>query len=417
MYHNKLQLQPIESRTMQKVDALNQRPVLDVDPFSHEALIDGITIDRSVREAGPAVWIPKYQFWAVGGHDQVSSIFRDWERFSSASGTGLTNNKKTSPWRKPSVILEVDPPQHTRTRSVLARILSPLAMKRLRENFQATADTLVDEALEQADGHFDGADLVTRFALQVMPDAVGLPEEGRGHLLPYANLNFNAMGPKNELYFSALQAAGDAPDWVARQCDRAMLKPEGFGAEIFKAYDAGELELEEARLLVRVFLTAALDTTIYGIGLGLQAFALYPEQWQHLLDDPSLGRSAFDEVLRFTAPSPYIGRTTTCPVDFHGVQIDAEEKVIMFLAAANRDPQRWERPDDFDVRRKATGHMAFGIGVHGCVGQMIARLEAEVMFNALIKRVRRFELTSAAVPRPTNWLRGFASLPLQALAR
>jgi cytochrome P450 len=391
-------------------------PTLDVDPFSPASLEDPIPCDVAVRETAPAVWIPKYGFWAVGRHADVTAIFSDWKRFSSAAGTGLTHNRKENPWRKPSVILEVDPPQHTKTRAVLTRILSRPAMQKLREDFQARADELVDRLVDQRT--FDGAaDLASVFAMQVMPDAVGLPQAGREHLLPYANINFNAMGPKNELYEQAVAVAGDAPTWVVNQCKRENLLPGGFGAQIFEAMDAGQLELEEAELLVRVFLTAALDTTIYGIGLGLHSFALHPQQWQALLDEPALVPAAFDEVLRHTAPSPFIGRTTSTEVDIGGVRIPADDKVIMFVAAANRDPRKWERPDEFDVRRKSTGHVSFGVGIHGCVGQMVARLEAEVVFNALVRRVKSFELAGPPQLKPTNWLRGFSSLPLAVVPR
>jgi cytochrome P450 len=391
-------------------------PTLDVDPFSMPTLLDPIACDTAVREAAPAVWIPRYGFWAVGRHEHVAAIFSDWKRFSSAAGTGLTHTKRETPWRKQSIILEVDPPQHTRTRSVLSRILSPVAMRKLRDDFQAKADQLVDSLVER--GRFDGAnDLAEAFAMQVMPDAVGLPQAGREHLLPYASINFNAMGPKNALYDAAVAAAGDAPAWVAEQCKRENLLPGGLGLQIYQALDAGELEQEEAELLVRVFLTAALDTTIYGISLALHAFALFPQQWQYLRDDPALLRSAFDEVLRYTAPSPFIGRTTTGEVEVGGVKLGADEKVLLFVAAANRDPRRWDNPDQFDLRRKPTGHMAFGTGIHGCVGQVVARLEAEAVFNALLKRVKSFELDGEPTPRPTNWLRGFATLPLKVTAQ
>lgn len=391
---------------------LTHTPVLDVDPFSMASLCDPIPVDTLVRETAPAVWLPQHGFWAVGRHAEVSAIFHDWQRYTSTAGTGLTHVKRQQNWRKPSVILDADPPQHTRTRGVLSRILSPIAMKTLRDDFQARADTLVDELVQR--GRFDGAnDLAERFALQVMPDAVGLPQEGREHLLPYAGLNFNAMGPRNALYDQALERAGDAPAWVARQCRREMLGPKGFGAQIYAAMDAGALDQEEAELLVRVFLTAALDTTIYGISLALHAFATFPDQWQALLDEPALVKSSFDEVLRYTAPSPFIGRTTTQQVQIGDAVLGEDEKVIMFIAAANRDPRKWERPDAFDVRRKAVGHMAFGTGIHGCVGQMIARLEAEVVFNALVRRVKAIHLDGTPEPRPTNWLRGFATLPLR----
>jgi 4-methoxybenzoate monooxygenase (O-demethylating) len=387
------------------------RPVLDVDPFDPAVLLDPIPCDTAIREAASAVWLPRYGVWALGRHAQVRAAFDDWQTYSSAAGTGLTHNRKETPWRKPSVILEVDPPDHTRTRKVLARILSPAALATLREQFQASADALVDRLVEQR--RFDAAaELAAVFPMQVLPDAVGLPQAGREHLLPYANLNFNAMGPRNALYQSALDAAGDAPQWVQRQCRRENLSSTGFGAQIFEAHDRGELELDEAELLVRVFLTAALDTTIYGIGLALFAFATHPEQWQRLRDDASLMRAAFDEVLRFNAPSPFIARTTTREVEVEGIVLGADEKVMLCVAAANRDPRRWERPEAFDITRRPTGHVAFGAGIHGCVGQVVARLEAEVVFSALRRRVRRMELDGLPVLKPTNWLRGFARLPV-----
>lgn len=387
-------------------------PALDVDPFALDVLADPIPLDTQVRELAPAVWIEKHGFWAVGRHEHVGGIFNDWQNYSSAAGTGLTHNRRDTPWRKPSVILEVDPPEHSKTRSVLAKILSAAAMSRMRTDFQAAADKLVDELVER--GSFDAAqDLATVFPMKIVPDAVGLPEVGREHLLPYANLNFNAMGPRNVLYDRALAAVGDAPEWVVRQCKRENLDPEGFGAQIYEAMDRGELDEEEAGLLVRVFLTAAIDTTIYGIGLALHAFSQFPDQWDALRAEPALTRAAFDEVLRYTAPSPFIGRTTTRAIEIDGVQLGADEKVVMFIAAANRDPRRWDNPDRFDVKRRPTGHMAFGVGIHGCVGQMVARLEAEVVLNALLRRVRRIELDGTPELRLTNWLRGFSSLPVR----
>lgn len=386
-------------------------PELDVDPFDPAVLADPISCDTLLRETGPVVYLSRHRLWAMARHEQVHAALHDWQTYSSAAGTGLTHTRRETPWRKPSVILEADPPQHTRTRSVLSRILSPAALSKLRADFAVQADALVDALVERRT--FDAAqDLAAVFPMRVLPDAVGLPDEGREHLLPYANLNFNAMGPRNALYEQALAAAGDAQAWVARQCRRENLAGPGFGTQIFDAHDRGELGLEEAELLVRVFLTAALDTTIYGIGLAIHAFATHPPQWQLLRDTPALLRPAFDEVLRFHAPSPYMARTTTREVEVEGATIPADEKVLMCIAAANRDPRRWARPDEFDVTRKPVGHLAFGTGIHGCVGQMVARLEAEVVFDALRRRVRRFELAGTPEPRPTNWLRGFARLPV-----
>src|SRR6201999_3058670 len=141
--------------------------------------------------------------------------------------------------------------------------------------------------------------------------------------------------------------------------------------------------------------------------------ARYPEQWTALRENPGLIRGAFEEVLRFEAPVQTFFRTTTRPVNVGGIQLGEGEKVLMFLAAANRDPRRWERPDEFDVRRRATGHMTFATGIHGCVGQAVARLEAEAIFAALAKRVASFEMTAEPTRRLNNTLRGLDTLPLR----
>jgi hypothetical protein len=132
-----------------------------------------------------------------------------------------------------------------------------------------------------------------------------------------------------------------------------------------------------------------------------------------LRENPSLIRLAFEEVLRFEAPVQTFFRTTTRDVDVGGVKLNDGEKVLLFLAAANRDPRRWDKPDTFDVKRRATGHMTFGTGIHGCVGQAVARLESEAVFGALARRVVSFELTNEPRRRLNNTLRGLDRLPLR----
>jgi 4-methoxybenzoate monooxygenase (O-demethylating) len=166
-------------------------------------------------------------------------------------------------------------------------------------------------------------------------------------------------------------------------------------------------------MLVRSFLSAGIDTTVYGLGNALHCFAGYPEQWAIVRANPQLIRGAFEEVLRFEAPVQTFFRTTTRPVEVAGVQLGEGEKVLLFLAAANRDPRRWDRPDTFDVTRRAAGHMTFGTGIHGCVGQAVARLETEAILTALASRVASFELTGEPEWRLNNTLRGFDTLPLR----
>ena len=394
------------------IDTMIDRPVSAIDPFSHAFLGDPYPHHEAMREAGPVVWLEPYGIWAMARHQEVRDALTDWETYCSGAGVGLSDFRKEPPWRPPSIILEADPPLHTRTRAVLTRILSPAAINVLRETFAREADALIDRLVERRE--FDGvADLAEAYPLKVFPDAVGISEQGRENLMPYGSMVFNSFGPRNDLFNKAMANAGPVRDWIMSKCSRAALAPDGLGMKIFNAVDAGELSEEEAGMLVRSFLSAGIDTTVYGLGNALYCFATNPEQWSVLRENPNLIRGSFEEVLRFEAPVQTFFRTTTREVEVGGVQIGDGEKVLLFLAAANRDPRRWERPDTFDVRRRAAGHMTFGTGIHGCVGQAVARLESEAIFGALAKRVVSFELTGKPERRLNNTLRGFDTLPLR----
>jgi cytochrome P450 len=390
------------------------RPVSSIDPFSHAFLRDPYPQHETLREAGPVVWLEQYRIWTMARHQEVRDALTDWQTYCSAAGVGLSDFRKEPPWRPPSIILEADPPLHTRTRAVLTRILSPAAINILRTTFEREAESLVERLVEQRE--FDGiADLAEAYPLKVFPDAVGISEDGRENLLPYGSMVFNSFGPRNDLFDAAMANAGPVRDWIMSKCSRAALAPNGLGMQIFAAVDSGELTEAEAGMLVRSFLSAGIDTTVYGLGNALHCFARYPEQWSVLRENPNLIRGAFEEVLRFEAPVQTFFRTTTRDVEVAGVRLGDGEKVLLFLAP-NRDPRRWDRPDTFDVRRRATGHMTFGTGIHGCVGQAVARLESEAIFGALSKRVASFELIGEPQLRLNNTLRGLDTLPLRIVA-
>ena len=394
------------------VEATLTRPVSAVDPFSHDFLFEPYPQHEVLREAGPVVWLEHYGIWAMARHEQVREALTDWQTYCSSAGVGLSDFRKEPPWRPPSIILEADPPLHTRTRAVLIRILSPAAIKVLRETLEREAERLIASLVAQRE--FDGiADLAEAYPLKVFPDAVGISEDGRENLLRYGSMVFNSFGPRNDLFNQSMANAGPVRDWIMSKCSRAALAPDGLGMQIFQAVDSGELAEAEAGMLVRSFLSAGIDTTVYGLGNALYCFVQHPEQWTMLRENPSLIRLAFEEVLRFEAPVQTFFRTTTRAVEVAGVRLGEGEKVLLFLAAANRDPRRWERPDQFDIRRRATGHMTFGTGIHGCVGQSVARLESEALFGALARRVASFEIIGEPTRRLNNTLRGLETLPLR----
>lgn len=391
-------------------------PVVDVDPFSDAFLTDPYADHERMREAGPIIWIPKYGIYASARHAEVRAIMNDHTTFISSAGVGLANFNKETPFRPKSLILEADPPDHTRARSVLARILSPKTVTKVRASFAAEADSLLDRLMDKArnEGQIDAVkDLSEVYPLKVFPDAVGLESEGREMLLLYGNMIFNAFGPRNELLARAAEKVKPVTQWIMDHCQRAMLRPDGFGDLIFQAADAGEISHEEAPLLVRSFLSAGVDTTVNGLGNALLCLARHPEQYARLHADPALARPAFEEALRYESAVQTFFRTTSVDARIADTPIPAQSKVLALLAAANRDPRQWPEPDRFDIGRRPTGHMAFGSGIHGCVGQVIARLEGELILGGIAKRVKRLSLAGEPTRRLNNTLRALASLPLR----
>jgi hypothetical protein len=312
-------------------------PGLDIDPFAIEFFENPYPAQEALREAGPVVHLDKWNVYAVARYAEVHAVLNDPLTFCSSRGVGLSDFAKEEPWRPPSLILEADPPAHTRTRAVLSRVLSPAVMKQIRDGFVAAAEAKVDELL--AKGSFDAvADLAEAYPLSVFPDAVGLKSEGREHLLPYAGVVFNAFGPPNELRQTAIERSQPHQAYVQEQCQRDNLAPGGFGACIHARVDAGDITAAEAPMLVRSLLSAGIDTTVNGIGAAIYCLARFPEEWARLRHDPTLARNAFEEAVRFESPVQTFFRTTTREVDIGGHAVGEGEKILMFLGAANRDP-------------------------------------------------------------------------------
>lgn len=232
-------------------------------------------------------------------------------------------------------------------------------------------------------------------------------------LLAYGALAFNATCPHNHLFAASMRGADQVIAWIMSQCERSALTPDGLGAQTFAAVDRGEVSEAEAGMLVRSLLSAGVDTTINGLGNALYCFARFPQQWQALKQRPELARSAIDEILRYEGAVMNFFRTTTRDTILGGYELPRHQKVLVPFAAGNRDPKRWSDADKFDITREAKGHLGFGGGVHTCVGQMVARLEVELILAELLKRVDRLEMTGQPLRRLNNALRGLASLPLR----
>ncbi|MFE1983622.1 MULTISPECIES: cytochrome P450 [Streptomyces] len=388
-------------------------PICDADPFSPSSLEEPEELHHVLRAAGPVVYLSRYDVHALARYEEVHASLVDWQHFESGAGVGLANFRHEEPWRPPSLLLEADPPRHDAPRRVLRDIVAPPALRRLQETWHAAAEELVDQVLSGGTEFDAFTRLASAFPLRVFPDAVGLGPDGRENLLPYGNMAFNAFGPVNDLVKADAHRVADLSAWVNAQCAREALTEDGFGARIWAAADHGDLTHAQAPLVVRSLLTAGVDTTVHGLAACLYALATHPDQWQRLRERPESARVAFDEAVRWQSPVQTFFRTATTDVTIADTLIPEGTKILMFLGAANRDPARWSDPDRFDLARDPSGHVGFGMGIHQCVGQHVARLEAEALLTALARRIERMELTDTPRRHPNNSLRSWASLPMR----
>lgn len=389
----------------------------EADPFSAEILADPLPFQAALRDAGPVTHLARYDLYGMGRYADVHAALVDWQHFCSGAGVGLLNFRREKPWRPPSLLLEADPPHHDAPRRVLAPILGPRALRRLRDRWFAAAEEHVDAIFADAGPGPVVLDampaLAESFPLRVFPDAVGIAREGREHLLPYGNHLFNAFGPDNWLVAQGAPHVAEHAAWVNAQCEREALADDGFGAAIWAAADRGDITPEQAPLIVRSLLSAGVDTTVHGLGAVLRALATHPEAWAQLRSDPGLARVAFDEAVRWESPVQTFFRTAEVDVPIGDTVVPEGAKILMFLGSANRDPRHWTDPDRFDLARDPSGHVGFGMGLHQCVGQHVARLEAAALLTALAARVERLEPAAEPTRHLNNTMRAFASQPLR----
>ncbi|MEO0936914.1 MAG: cytochrome P450 [Pseudomonadota bacterium] len=385
-------------------------PVWDVDPYDEAVLIEPLPLFRRLHGV-PFAHLERYAMLICGRYDVVREVFSDHARFVSSRGVGVSDFALEAPWRPPSIVLEVDPPAHDRTRKVLMRALSPKVVRDLRGAFAADAAALMDALVVQ--GEIEAvADLAEAFPTRVFPRAVGIRTPDARKLVDYGAMVFNALGPDNDLRRRIMARGPEIVPWINAACTRAQLEPGGIGAAIHADETITEAEAE---MLVRSLLSAGVDTTVTALGSAMWCLAHAPDQYALLRSDPEkYALPAFEETMRLTSPVQAFCRTAAQDTEVAGVQIREGTKILCVLGAANVDPGQWgAKAEAFDITRKAAGHLALGVGVHTCVGQNIARAEGQAVLRALATRALRIEPLEGAAWRPNNAIRALDRLPLR----
>ncbi len=387
----------------------SQAPYFDYDFWSEEVITNPYPYYKMLRDAGPVVWMSKHNAWAVTRHDELRNALLNGEVFSSAQGCMMNDptNKAFA-----GIMLCSDDPQHREMRKVFAKPLMPAALAPLKARLSMLAEARISELA----GHnsFDAVtDLAHYLPLTVVTELVGLSPEGKAKMLTWAAAIFNAFGPEtNSRTRSGMEIMQEAFLYI-QGIDRESLASEGWGAALFEAAERGEIAFETAKAMLMDYLTPSLDTTINATSSAIWLFAQNPAEWAKLCQNPTLIPHAIDEVVRLESPIRAFSRYVTRNHTMGDVSLSAGSRALMLYACANRDERKYPDPDRFDIERKPRDHIGFGYGTHVCAGMHLAKLEITVLLEALVKRVRRFDILEE-VREPHNTLRGIKRLIVKA---
>jgi cytochrome P450 len=312
-------------------------------------------------------------------------------------------------------LLWLDPPDHTRLRGLVAKAFTPRRVEALRP----AVERLVDEALDGIGGEVElmGA-LANPLPVAVIGELLGVPEADRPAFLPLSRAGTMAFEPSaGPAEVAAANRAQEEMEAYFRDLfDRRRADPaDDLLSELLAVEERGDVLTEQELVSTAILLFGAgFETTANLIGNGLLALLRHPAELARLRDDPSLVRSAVDELLRFDGPVQVDARTATADLELDGAVVPAGAVVVALLGSANRDEARFTQPDRLDVGRDEGPSLAFGSGIHHCLGAALARMEGQAVLAALLRRYEVIELLDEAPPwRDTITMRGLEAFPLR----
>lgn len=380
-----------------------------------EGLDNPYPIYRVLREQAPVLWVPTGQpgegWWLITRYDLVDSILKDARVWKDASRMGHEPESVVA-----HSMLFQDPPSHTRLRGLVNRAFTPRLIRRLEPRITEIVDELLDHIEEQAHVDFMPA-LAMPLPVIVIAEILGVPAEDRSRFREWSRLIIAASDPlaTDELEVqesvAATQQLGDYFDQLIHE--RTKIPGEDLLSDLIALEEAGDrLSHQELLGMCVLLLIAGHETTMNLLGNGFYALMRHPDQLARLRQDPSLLDSAVEEMLRYDAPVQQATyRFAGERVSLAGERLERGQTVVVALGAANRDPAQFPDPETFEVSRTPNRHLAFGRGIHFCLGAPVARMEARVAWSRLLARFGRMEIDGLPRRRPNTAFRGFDTLP------
>lgn len=380
------------------------------DPFAPGLRDDPYPTYRRLRENAPVHYSERIRSWVLTRHADVEDFFTD-PRFSA----DRTKARKYRGSGGPSpASLQIDPPEHTRIRRLVTKAFTPRAIRELRPRTAEVADSLLDAA--EAEGEIDLiADFAYPLPLTVLTELLGVPDEDHELFRRFAL----AMAEGVDHAYAERRSEIGAEVWgyleeVAAERRHAPRDDLISQLVAVSETDTGHLSDDEVVGVAITLLFAGHETTVNLIGNGTLALLRNPEQLERFRHDPDLVGTAIEELLRYESPAQIISRTVDEDLELDGHHLRRGDAAVALLGAANRDPEVFDDPDRLDIGRAPNPHVAFGQGLHFCLGAPLTRMETEVAFPALVRRFPRLRLaTERPEWRDTAVLRGLRRLPVR----
>ena len=404
-------------------------PADPLDDWASPAMLDDPhAIFHRLREQDPVHWNTQTHCWVLTRHADVAAAIHD-RRFSSVPGGALRFSRNLAPAEMVHVSAVVpylmmfmqgmDPPAHTRQRALVQKAFTPRTIEALRPRVEQLVSEALDRAAASGTIELMSA-LANPLPATIIMEMLGVPAEGQGPVRRAAETiaEFLALVTPAEGQLAAIsQRLGEFAAYITPLLASRRADPQDdlLSALCTAEHDGEHLGQPELLVLTTMLLFAGHETTSNLIGNGAWALASNPEQWAALRDDPTLVAPAIEEMLRHDTPVQVVPRWVHEPIELGGKHLAPGQRLLLNFAAANRDPAFIADPDRFDIRRPTNKHLAFGHGIHHCLGAALARIEAQAVFSALARRFHTLELDPDRPPqrKPNVVLRGPAHLHLR----
>lgn len=373
---------------------------------------------RELRGLAPVHHSSVLPLWVLSRFDDCATVLRD-QRFGKSDeaqrifGSAADAADREVPIISRHSMLRANPPDHTRLRGFVSREFTPRRVEALRPAIESMVDDVLDRLADSGGG--DVMDLVAfPLPVRVIGELLGVPEADRDQFRWLVRDAAAALEPMvdRDTVRAAEAANRQMIDYFRDLINRRRAEPTDdlIGALIHLRDDGDRLNQDELIATIVLLFAAGFETTTNLIGNGLISLLRNPDQMQMLRADPALGHGAVEEMLRYESSVQLDARTALEDADIAGHHIDAGQVVLTLLGAANRDPDRYQDPDRFDITRTGTQHLSFAAGIHYCLGAPLARLEGEVVFERLLARFSTIDADTTPVWRPSLTLRGLDTL-------